>query len=67
MAKFTCTMDEYEDHVDSCDGICLACGEWTVGGVEPDASGYACEVCEAEEVMGAEEAALMGHLSLDLD
>jgi hypothetical protein len=33
----TITEEEYHDHVEGSDGICLACGEWTEGGVEPDA------------------------------
>jgi hypothetical protein len=36
-------------------GLCIACGE-EVYGIEPDAEGYACEACGAEEaVYGAEE------------
>ena len=36
-------------------GICLECGA-TRDGVEPDAEGYECEVCEAHAVMGVEQA-----------
>lgn len=35
-------------------GFCIACGE-DADGCEPDARGYACESCGAEEVYGAEE------------
>lgn len=62
---YECDQEEYEEHAESFDGICLACGEWTFGGVEPDARGYACEVCGAHKVVGAEEVLLMGHLSVD--
>ena len=46
-----------ERRMDSLDdpGICLACGEDSLEGVEPDARGYPCESCGANEVMGAEE------------
>ena len=35
-------------------GICLACGH-EQDGVEPDARRYACEICDACQVYGAEE------------
>lgn len=59
---FTCPEDEFHDHVEAYDGICLACGEWSCGGVEPDARGYDCEACDAPQVCGAEEALLMGFI-----
>lgn len=64
--KTTITVSEAEfrSHANAFDGLCLACGSWTTGGVEPDASGYPCEGCEAHRVMGAEEALLMGHLDV---
>lgn len=61
---YECDQEEYEEHEESFDGICLACGEWTCGGVEPDARGYACEACGAHKVVGAAEALLMGHLNV---
>lgn len=35
-------------------GFCLICGT-EVEGCEPDAEGYQCEACGADEVYGAEE------------
>lgn len=60
----TCGEEEFQERADNYDGVCLACGTWTFGGVEPDASGYPCEECGADKVMGAEEALLMGKLDL---
>lgn len=57
--------EEYQEHVDNYDGVCLACGEWTCGGVEPDAEKYLCEYCEKNEVCGAEEALLMGEIEFE--
>lgn len=61
----SCSAEEYHSHVDANDGLCLACGEWTSGGVEPDASGYPCDGCHEPRVCGAEEALLMGELEVD--
>jgi len=57
---FSCSEDEFLSHCESFDGICAKCGEWTDGGVEPDAEGYKCEACGAMAVMGAEHGILMG-------
>jgi len=62
--RIFCSFEEYEEHDESCDGVCLSCGEWTFGGVEPDAHGYECEGCGAMKVCGAGEALLMGNLEL---
>jgi hypothetical protein len=42
---------------DDCLGFCLACGADAYG-VEPDARGYRCEDCGANQVYGAEECLL---------
>jgi hypothetical protein len=60
MNCFSVTEDEYRDHVANNDGICAECGEWTCGGVEPDAEEYPCDACEANAVMGAEQALIVG-------
>lgn len=57
-------MSEFLEHTDRYDGICLACGFWTAGGVEPDAHHYACPACGARAVSGAEQALAGGDLSL---
>ena len=45
-------------------GFCLACGE-EASPVEPDARQARCEVCDSEEVYGAEEVLLMGRVDTD--
>jgi hypothetical protein len=54
--------DEYLLHCQNDDGVCLACGEFTCGGVEPDAESYECEACGAKSVCGTENALVMGEL-----
>jgi hypothetical protein len=51
---------EYLQHQSDYDGCCLSCGEWTCGGVEPDAEHYKCAACDALEVFGAEHLLIMG-------
>ena len=58
------TVPEFQDHVNDYDGVCLACGEWSCGGVEPDAEAYECESCGAFEVVGAEQAMVMGEIRI---
>ena len=45
-------------------GVCLACSAIHEGDVEPDASGYHCDECDADEVMGIEQALLVGRLNV---
>lgn len=59
------TEEEWSHHRGNFDGICLACGEWTTGGVEPDAHNYKCEGCRRMQVMGAEDALFGGHIELE--
>ena len=54
---------DFEDY----NGICLICGEICYGGVEPDARGYPCEVCETNTVVGLQEALLMGRITVALE
>jgi hypothetical protein len=58
------TEAEFKDHCEGDDGICLACGEWQEGGVEPDAEKYVCEACEKPAVYGCEQALIIGRLDL---
>jgi hypothetical protein len=60
----TCTEAEFFEHTESNDGLCIACGTWTEGGVEPDADGYECPACDEGAVMGAEQAALTKNLEI---
>lgn len=48
---------------DSC-GLCIRCGESTVGGVEPDARKHECEACEENGVYGMQELLVMGLVRL---
>lgn len=52
--------EDFKEHCNNNDGVCLICGDWTDGGVEPDAENYSCEVCENDQVFGAEQALIMG-------
>jgi hypothetical protein len=56
--------EEYARHSSDYDGLCLSCGEWSSGGVEPDAEDYECEVCGESAVCGTEQALLMGGLDI---
>lgn len=61
----TVTFEEYAEHEQSYDGVCLGCGQWTCGGCEPDAREYECEECGRLTVYGAAEALIMGKLDLE--
>lgn len=45
---------EIREWADEYIGMCLACGELR-DHTEPDAHGYECDACGAEQVVGAEE------------
>lgn len=57
--------EEFREHNDAFDGLCLECGDWSFGGVEPDAEGYKCAACGAMKVMGAENALILGHVDIE--
>jgi predicted RNA-binding Zn-ribbon protein involved in translation (DUF1610 family) len=60
-------MSAIREHMDSNDGFCTHCREWTAfGGVEPDATRYRCPECGRPRLYGAEECVLMG-LSCAMD
>ena len=56
--------EAYREHEDNYDGICLGCGQWSCGGVEPDAREYTCCECDLPLVYGASEAMMMGNLDI---
>jgi len=58
------TEEEFIQHRDDCNGICLHCKEVVYGGVEPDAERYRCEICEQDEVYGIEQLMLMGYIEI---
>jgi hypothetical protein len=53
---------EYAELSEEYGGVCLACGEITYGGCEPDARGYPCDECGKNAVFGIAEALLMGRV-----
>ena len=57
-----------ERYVEACNenaGYCRQCDDITEdGGVEPDAEGYKCPACDMSELMGIEQALLMGCLHI---
>ena len=57
------TEGEYREADDDHEGRCVASGAVATL-VEPDARGYACEVCGAKSVFGLEELVLMGVLDI---
>lgn len=61
------TEAEYSEFSDSHGGLCLACGELAWGDCEPDARRYPCDDCGRPRVYGAEEARLMGAISVSED
>lgn len=56
--------DEYTDHCDCNDGICLKCGSIKFGDCEPDAENYKCDVCDSRSVMGFEMALVAGYIEI---
>jgi hypothetical protein len=60
----TISIEEYQDHRENYDGLCLACREFTCGGVEPDAEEYECEACGESKVVGAEIALMSGAINV---
>lgn len=60
----SCSEEEFRDHCESYDGVCLDCGEWSSGGCEPDAVDYECEACGNRAVSGAEEALMGGWIEI---
>ena len=64
------SLQEYLTHERNYDGYCTACGEWTTGGVEPDAEGYACEnpeCAQPDTVIGAETAFITDAVEIEGD
>ena len=56
------TEGELHAHVSAQDGVCLNCGEWQEG-VESDAENRICTSCGEDDVVGAEQAVLLGAVS----
>jgi hypothetical protein len=60
----TLSRADYLAHVRDSDGLCVACGAYCAGGVEPDANGYECEECDEDRVMGFENALMDGWIEV---
>jgi hypothetical protein len=55
---------QYVEATESYGGFCTTCRKFTNSeGIEPDAEGCACDVCQNPTVMGAENALLLGYIS----
>lgn len=59
------TESEYIEATESNLGYCRHCREFTNDFAEPDARNYKCEECGRMSVFGAEEALLMGLITID--
>lgn len=57
--------DEFLNHREEYNGICLACSDITYGEVEPDARRYQCATCGKKHVYGIEELLLMGRIEIE--
>jgi len=55
---------DFREYSENYLGWCTACLDWTAEECEPDARYYECPECGKETVHGAEEALLMGYISL---
>lgn len=64
MTVIKITEKEYRAHCNAMDGVCLACKEFTTGGVEPDAENYECPMCGENEVFGTEQALMLEELDI---
>ena len=64
-AAILMTGAEYRDLDDNFCGICLACGELSDGGCEPDARGYACDACGKPKVFGVSELIMLGYIQIE--
>ena len=60
------TITEEDFYTDGA-GICLNCGEIRWSGVEPDATGYPCDECDIDQVVGMQEAILMGEVEVEFE
>ena len=68
MKNYACVSmpeDMFADAVDSNQGWCPDCAEFTIDFAEPDAEGYKCEECGNRNAVGAENALIMGLISFE--
>ena len=58
------TREEYREACDGYYGWCPSCEDFTRPGTEPDVGDYDCPDCDSYEVHGAEQALLVGLISI---
>jgi hypothetical protein len=58
------SVEDYNEAVDQYLGWCPLCEDFTRDSTEGDAEDYECELCGEDSVMGAENALLMGVITL---
>lgn len=61
------TNDEAWEADDKLGGFCLACGDYSEGDCEPDATKYPCHLCGSREVYGFANLVIMGKVSIISD
>ena len=57
--------EEFQDMCDESQGFCTTCQDFTRDMCEPDAENYLCESCDQETVFGAEQALIMGLVTVE--
>lgn len=67
MRIFKMTSEEYHHYREHYDGACCSCGEFTIGGIKPDAEQYDCESCEDDQVFGIEHLLVSGRIVFEED
>jgi hypothetical protein len=58
------TMEDFQSALGDYSGFCTSCDTFTTSEVEPDASGYECDICEKKIVCGAEDALFFGYVRI---
>lgn len=61
------TEEDFRDMCDDYMGFCPDCGDFTRECTEPDAEHYDCPVCEKNNVVGAEQAVILGLIDFEQD
>lgn len=59
-----CSREEFLEHEESYDGVCLNCNNWSCGKHETDACNDYCDYCGECKVFGAGQALIMGELDI---